>query len=149
MASRPFLECHVRRRVSTIGNVTILDGHDVVALVAADRDRVTGVRVVNRDGGAEKGFDADLVVDAMGRGAHTPAFLESLGYGRPVQDHIVTQRPTPANCCGSRRALEESNLVGPVPGRPTGEPCSAVRMTPGCSPWPAWRDASRRANEPT
>ena len=72
------------------GNVTILDGHDVAELTStADRGHVTGVRVVNRDGGAEKGLTADLVIDAMGRGAHTPAFLESLGYGRPVEDHIV------------------------------------------------------------
>jgi len=42
LASRPFLESHVRRRVSAIGNLTILDGHDVVELVAAEPDRVTG-----------------------------------------------------------------------------------------------------------
>ena len=48
------------------------------------------MRVVNRASGAEKELTADLVVDAMGRGAHTPAFLESLGYGRPAEDHIVT-----------------------------------------------------------
>jgi hypothetical protein len=35
LASRPFLESYVRRRVSAIGNLTILDGHDVVELVAA------------------------------------------------------------------------------------------------------------------
>jgi len=88
--SRPLLECHVRRRLQAIGNVTILDDHDVAELTsAADRGRVTGVRVVNRDGGAEKELTADLVIDAMGRGAHTPAFLESLGYRRPVEDHIV------------------------------------------------------------
>ena len=90
MPSRPFLECHVRRRLQAIGNVTILGGQDVAELTStADRNRVTGVRVVNRDGGAEQELTADLVVDAMGRGAHTPAFLESLGYGRPVEDHIV------------------------------------------------------------
>ena len=45
--------------------------------------------MVNRDSGAERTLMADVVVDAMGRGAHTPAFLESLGYGRPVEDHVV------------------------------------------------------------
>ena len=36
--SRPFLECHVRRRLQAIGNVTILDGHDVAELTStADR----------------------------------------------------------------------------------------------------------------
>ena len=90
MPSRPFLECHVRRRLQAIANVTILGGQDVAELTStADRNRVTGVRVVNRDDGAEQELTADLVMDAMGRGAHTPAFLESLGYGRPVEDHIV------------------------------------------------------------
>ena len=45
--------------------------------------------MVNRDGGAEQELTADVVMDAMGRGAHTPALLDSLEYGRPVEDHIV------------------------------------------------------------
>lgn len=55
----------------------------------ADRKRITGVRVVERDGGANKELTADLLVDAMGRAGHTPAFLDGLGYGRPIEDHIV------------------------------------------------------------
>ena len=47
------------------------------------------MRVVDRDTGAEEELTADLVVDAMGRSARTPALLESLGYGRPTEDHIV------------------------------------------------------------
>ena len=121
--SRPFLEYHVRRRLQTIGNVTILEGHDVAELTStADRGRVTGVRVVNRDGGAEKELTADLVVDAMGRGAHTPAFLESLGYGRPVEDHIVmhTTYASQPLWIAPGTLKEGIVLIGPVPGRPTG-----------------------------
>lgn len=89
--SRPLLECHVRRRLQAIENVTIVDGRDVAGLTSTtDRKRVTGVRVVDRDAGSEQELTADLVVDAMGRAAHTPAFLEGLGYGRPAEDHIVT-----------------------------------------------------------
>ena len=123
MASRPLLECHVRRRLQAIGNVTILEGHDVAELTsAADRGRVTGVRVVNRDGGAERELTADLVVDAMGRGAHTPAFLESLGYGRPVEDHIVmhTTYASQPLWIAPGTLKEGIVLIGPVPGRPTG-----------------------------
>ena len=88
--SRPLLDFHVRRRLRAIPNVALLDGHDVVDITSTPgRDRVTGARVVNRDGGAEKELTADLVIDAMGRGAHTPNLLESLGYGRPVEEHIV------------------------------------------------------------
>lgn len=120
--SRPFLECHVRRRLQAIGNVTILEGHDVAELTStADRGRVTGVRVVNRDGGAEQELAADLVVDAMGRGAHTPAFLERLGYGRPVEDHIVTHTTYASQLLWiAPGTLKEGIvLIGPVPGRPT------------------------------
>ena len=53
--SRPFLECHVRRRLRAIGNVTIQGGLDVAGLTStADRHRVTGAHVVNRDDGAEQ-----------------------------------------------------------------------------------------------
>lgn len=123
VASRPILECHVRRRLQAMANVTILEGHDAAELTATpDRRRVTGVRIVNRDSGAEKALTADLVVDAMGRGAHTPAFLESLGYGRPIEDHIVTHTTYASQPLRiPPNALTESVvLIGPVPGRPTG-----------------------------
>lgn len=83
--SRPFLESHVRRRVRAIDNVTILEGHDVVEPIADRAHRVTGARVVNRATGEETVLDADLVVDTTGRSARTPAFLEKLGYPRPVE----------------------------------------------------------------
>jgi 2-polyprenyl-6-methoxyphenol hydroxylase-like FAD-dependent oxidoreductase len=85
LASRPFLEAHVRNRLRAIGNVAILDGHDAVELIAAQPHRVTGVRVANRDDGMEQVLDADLVVDGLGRSARTPAFLDRLGYGRPPE----------------------------------------------------------------
>ncbi|HJT90376.1 MAG TPA: FAD-dependent oxidoreductase [Mycobacterium sp.] len=90
LASRPFLEFHVRRRVSALGNVRFLDRCDAVEPIAAAADRVTGVRVVNRDNGIETTLDTNLVVDAMGRAARTPAFLESLGYGRPPERRCTT-----------------------------------------------------------
>ena len=65
---------------------------------------------------------ADLVVDAMGRGAHTPAFLESLGYGRPVEDHIVMHTTYVSQLLrippGTLK--EMLVLISPAPGRPTG-----------------------------
>ena len=123
LPSRPLLEFHVRRRVQAMPNVTILGNHDVAELMASsDRSRVTGARVINRDGGADQELAADLVVDAMGRGAHTPAFLESLGYGRPEEDHIV-MRTTYAS---QRVQIPRGTLkelfanITPREGRPTG-----------------------------
>src|SRR6266511_1329886 len=85
-ASRPVLEGHVRARVQALLNVRVLDRCDVVGLATTpDGRRVTGARVRRRvDGSAEQLLQADLVVDATGRGSRTPLWLEALGYGRPT-----------------------------------------------------------------
>lgn len=124
LPSRPLLECHVRRRLRGMGNVTIHDGHDVAELTSTpDRRRVTGVRVADRTSGAgPRELAADLVVDAMGRGAHTPALLEDLGYGRPSEDHITmhtTYVSQPLRIPGGT-LKEMLALISPAPGRPTG-----------------------------
>ncbi|UMB69458.1 hypothetical protein [Mycobacterium paraterrae] len=85
LASRPLLEARVRRRVRAIPNVAFLEGHDVVEPILGDANRVTGVRTVDRADGRKRLLEASLVVDAMGRSARTPAFLESSGYGRPPE----------------------------------------------------------------
>jgi|KBSSwiStaDraftv2_1062776.scaffolds.fasta_scaffold02360_9 2-polyprenyl-6-methoxyphenol hydroxylase-like FAD-dependent oxidoreductase len=123
LPSRPFLECHVRRRLQALRNVTILEGHDVAGLTSTtDCGRVTGVRVSNRDDGTERELSGDLIVDATGRGSRTPAWLESLGYGRPVEDRVAmntTYASQPLRIApGTLR--EAIVLIGPVPGRPTG-----------------------------
>lgn len=120
-ASRPFLECHVRRRVHAITNVTMLGGHDFAELLTKS-GRVTGARVVGHDGGAERELAADLVVEAMGRGAHTPAFLESLGYGRPHEEHIVMRTTYVSQRLRIPPGTLKEMLVNlsPAAGRPTG-----------------------------
>jgi 2-polyprenyl-6-methoxyphenol hydroxylase-like FAD-dependent oxidoreductase len=123
MPSRPLLECHVRRRLKAIENVTILGGHDVTELTSTpDRNRVTGVRVTGRGDGAERELPADVVMDAMGRGARTPTFLESLGYGRPVEDHVLMHTTYVSQLLGIPRGTlkEMFALISPAPGRPTG-----------------------------
>ncbi|WP_405146083.1 FAD-dependent monooxygenase [Sphaerisporangium sp. NBC_01403] len=87
-ASRPMLEKHVRQRTQALGNVIFLERHDILGLVATpERSKITGVRVQSLDGeGVEEVLDADLVVDATGRGSRTPIWLEDLGYQRVVED---------------------------------------------------------------
>lgn len=89
-ASRPVLEGYVRTRVRALPNVAVLESCDIVGLAATpDGRRVTGARVQRREGGsAEDVLDADLVVDATGRGSRTPVWLEALGYGRPARDEV-------------------------------------------------------------
>ena len=88
--SRPFLETAVRSRVRRLSTVDIRDGSEAVGLVTDGAgERVVGVRVVNHGGRAEEVLDADLVVDATGRGSRTPAWLAALGYEQPAAEEIV------------------------------------------------------------
>jgi 2-polyprenyl-6-methoxyphenol hydroxylase-like FAD-dependent oxidoreductase len=122
LATRPFLETHVRRRVRAINNVLILDGHDVVAPVADTPDRVTGVRVVDRETGAATVLNAQLVTDAMGRGAFTPAFLDNLGYGRPAEQRSKTRVVYASQLIRipPDMVTVKMTLVVPGEGQPTG-----------------------------
>jgi 2-polyprenyl-6-methoxyphenol hydroxylase-like FAD-dependent oxidoreductase len=85
MASRPLLEAIIRRRVRTLANVTIVDGHDVAELIMNATGSVTGARVVERETGLERVLTTALVVDTTGRSGRTPAFLEAHGYSRPLE----------------------------------------------------------------
>ena len=89
-ASRSLLEGHVRQRVRALPTVQMLDGCDAAGLeVSADGRRVTGLRVLPRAAGAAaRMVDADLVVDASGRGSRTPVWLSRLGYPRPARDEV-------------------------------------------------------------
>lgn len=121
--SRPLLEAGVRERVRALPNVRLHDGHDVVGLTTTpDRSRVTGVRVLRRDVQLERTLDADLVVDCMGRGARTPAWLEELGYDRPREDAVVVDIRYASRAVRLRPGAvrEQLMVVGPTPDRPHG-----------------------------
>jgi 2-polyprenyl-6-methoxyphenol hydroxylase-like FAD-dependent oxidoreductase len=119
--SRPHLERHVRDRLRALPNVEIVEQCDVVGL-ANSSGRVTGARIV-RHGQVEETLDADLVVDATGRGGRTTTWLSAMGYRAPVEDKLavdikyVSQRLRLAPGALGRQKLA---LVGPEPGRPTG-----------------------------
>lgn len=121
MTTRPFMEFHLRRRVKSLPNVTFLDGHDVSELLST-ADIVNGVRITRRYNGFLTTLDADLVVDAMGRAARTPAFLESLGYERPTENRTVAR----SGYASQQLSIPEGSiaqrlvLFNPGGGRPRG-----------------------------
>jgi 2-polyprenyl-6-methoxyphenol hydroxylase-like FAD-dependent oxidoreductase len=90
LASRPFLEFQLRQRNAALGNVSFLDGRDVGEFVTSATDRITGVTVIDRAGGACETLEADLVIDATGRATRTPALLARLGYDQPPQRTFTT-----------------------------------------------------------
>ena len=122
LVSRPYLEGQVRGRVRALPNVRIKDGCEVAGLVTTPaRDRVTGARVLPHGGGAEE-ILADLVVDATGRGARTPAWLSDIGYDPPAEDRVRVDIMYATRHLRLRPgALGQTKLVliGPEPARPT------------------------------
>jgi len=120
--TRPFLEGHVRRRVRALANVTFLDDHDVADISLTPDGRVTGARVVGRTRQVESELTADLVVDATGRGARTPATLKRFGYDPPAEDEVGVDLVYVSQLVRwPGDALHEMGvIVAPVPGRPTG-----------------------------
>ncbi len=88
-ASRPFLEGRVRARVAALPGVHFAERADVVGLTAtSDRRRVTGVRIHRHGAAAASTLNADLMVDATGRGSRAPLWLEALGYPRPAEERV-------------------------------------------------------------
>ena len=89
LASRPFLEGHLRDMVRRLPAVRFLEDCSASDLtVTADNRTVTGVEARGPGGGPPAQIAADLVVDATGRGSRTPAWLEQLGYQQPAQDRV-------------------------------------------------------------
>ncbi|HXT43100.1 MAG TPA: FAD-dependent oxidoreductase [Pseudonocardiaceae bacterium] len=89
-ASRPLFEGVLRRRVRDLPGVTILDGHDVTALLTSpDRRQVTGT-VLRRlgDTAGTRELTAELVVDASGRGSRAPVWLTEAGYPTPTTTRV-------------------------------------------------------------
>jgi 2-polyprenyl-6-methoxyphenol hydroxylase-like FAD-dependent oxidoreductase len=89
VVSRPQLERNVRDRVLALSKVTLLQGYDAEGPIFDPRARrVTGLSVKKLSTGATVALDADLVVDALGRGSPSQKWLASLGYG-PVRETSV------------------------------------------------------------
>ena len=85
--TRPLLEDRLRARVRGLPRVEVLTPAEGEPVMTGGR--VTGVRVhPGADGSASSVLEADLVVDATGRGSHTPAWLESAGFPRPAETTI-------------------------------------------------------------
>ena len=121
--SRPLLEDRVRARVRALGNVEVVDRADVAGLAtSAEGGRVTGVRVIRgRDGSAEERIDADLVVDASGRGSRMPRWLAELGYDAPAEESVRVDVTYVTRLFRARREAAGGDLaivIGATPDSP-------------------------------
>lgn len=90
VVSRPCLERKVRQHTLALNNVTLRQGWDVEQPVYdATKRRVTGVVVRNRASDERSTLEADLVVDALGRGSQSPNWLGSWGYGQVGETNVT------------------------------------------------------------
>ena len=88
--TRPMLDLFVRRRLSTIPRVKILDNTDVLRLVpGTNGNQVSGVLICPRSSDSDRRvateLRADLVVDATGRASKAPRWLNDLGFDAPEE----------------------------------------------------------------
>jgi 2-polyprenyl-6-methoxyphenol hydroxylase-like FAD-dependent oxidoreductase len=87
-ATRPLIELVLRRRVQAVANIVLRPASRVIGIVpATGGTSVRGVQFINGSGRFET-LDADLVVDASGRGAPTLALLDALCHDRPQMTEI-------------------------------------------------------------
>ena len=84
MCSRALVESRLRDRVRRLPNVTF--EQTVVRGLRLGGDRVVGVEVEH--GHERTALDADLVVDASGRGSHAATWLKELGLREPPVSRV-------------------------------------------------------------
>ena len=123
LASRPFVEGHVRRRVRELSQVTLIDGCDAARADRQPRRRAGDRRAdpAPADGSAEEALAADLVVAATGRAARIPAWLQAIGYPTPRQERLdvgITYASRPLSLPADPLEGDKFVLIGARPGHP-------------------------------
>ena len=88
--TRPVLDLHVRRRLTQIPGVTIMDNTDVLRIIPdGEKNRLAGVLICPRSSESDRKvaqeLSADLVVDTTGRASRAPRWLTDLGYVIPEE----------------------------------------------------------------
>jgi 2-polyprenyl-6-methoxyphenol hydroxylase-like FAD-dependent oxidoreductase len=118
LASRPYIEGHLRRRVLGLSNVRLLDGASVLGFVASpDGAGVAGVQL------SDKVLPCDLAVVATGRAGQLPVWLESLGFPAPAEDELtvnIRYASRHYNIPDGYLGRDKLILIGAEPGRPRG-----------------------------
>ena len=113
LMTRPFLEGRIRRRVLALPNVEARQGFRAVGLsVSSDGRRVTGVK------GGDAEIAANLVVDATGRGSHSPEWLTALGYPKPEEQRIEVALTYTTRFFRRRREHLEGDVAVIIPPAP-------------------------------
>jgi 2-polyprenyl-6-methoxyphenol hydroxylase-like FAD-dependent oxidoreductase len=87
LLTRPFLEHAIAERVRALRNVRVVQARVDQLLFDPDRRRVVGVAIRSGADGVTP-IEADLVVDASGRGSRTPQWIQASGYPQPAESSV-------------------------------------------------------------
>jgi 2-polyprenyl-6-methoxyphenol hydroxylase-like FAD-dependent oxidoreductase len=114
MMSRPFLEAGLRERVRQLPNVVFRDNCAISGL-ANENGRVTGVET------KEGVLAANLVVDTSGRGAHSPQWLEAMGYAKPGEERVEVGLNYTTRWFRRSPAELDGDVAAVIPPTPSGK----------------------------
>jgi 2-polyprenyl-6-methoxyphenol hydroxylase-like FAD-dependent oxidoreductase len=124
--SRPFLEWHIRQKLAQEARLHIVEGHEVVHLLASGAEpAISGVQFHARTSSFPKEIQelrADLVVDASGASSRAATWLRELGNATPractidICINYATCMYRPAE----QSPWKEIALQTTQPGRPAG-----------------------------
>jgi 2-polyprenyl-6-methoxyphenol hydroxylase-like FAD-dependent oxidoreductase len=102
--------------VRQLPNVEFRDNREVRGLLTSPGNH----RVIGVDLGREK-LSADLVVDASGRGSHTPRWLEEMGYPKPVEERVEVALAYTTRTFRRRREDMNGDVAIIIPPTPAGK----------------------------
>jgi 2-polyprenyl-6-methoxyphenol hydroxylase-like FAD-dependent oxidoreductase len=164
-ASRPLIEHVLRRRVQTLNNVVLQPECRVAEFLPATR--TAAPLAVRFDAAPNRSgiLQADLVVEASGRGALTLALLDALGWDRPEATEIgidisyatvVVPIPNAAPpewkvvlTLPDPPALARNGVLLPVEGNRWIVMITDYGATPRLESWPAFLEQLRGLHTPT
>lgn len=124
-SSRALLDWVMREEALRGGRITVRARTEALGLTGGP-GRVTGVRTRDRDSGEEQRIEAELVVDATGRGSAMRRWLEPLGVPAPQEECVDTgmvyatrtfQAPPSVAGTGFPLVSILADARRPVPGR--------------------------------
>jgi len=131
-ATRPLIEGVLREPVRALPNVVVRAGWRVVGLAGTPRAAVRGVLLqpsaAGGDAPAAETLEADLVVDATGRGSRAPRWLTALGFEAPREERVQVDLRYTTRMFRRRRGDVHWRiaLIGALPGAARGGVALAV-----------------------
>jgi 2-polyprenyl-6-methoxyphenol hydroxylase-like FAD-dependent oxidoreductase len=127
--TRPMLEARVRARVRGVPNVELFAQHEVdEVLHDQSLGRVTGLRVTDRVTKETRSVDADLLVDASGRGSVAPRWLAGWGYGEVAETLVKCDIGYTSAFFERRPGDVESKLGCAIAGTPPGSKRGGIAL---------------------